>query len=598
MTRKYETRSLTIESLLSWVKSGEIAIPEIQRPFVWSSTQVRDFLDSLYHDYPVGYIITWKNPDVITRDGKRSNGKRILIDGQQRVTALMAALLGHTVINKHYKSVRIRIAFHLLEQRFDVWDQAIRRNPLWIEDISVLFVGDLKMHRIAADYAAKNPDVSTDIVYERLAQLHRIINNPIGIIELDASLDIDTVAEIFIRINSKGTPLNQADFAMSKMSVNERYGGDKMRRAIDYFCHMAVSPDFYRTIEANDPHFTQTEYFRQMAWLSRDKNDLYDPNYSDMLRVAFVSEFERGQMEELVALLSGRNFETRQYEEAVIATTFERLDRSLMDFMNETHFKRLINIVSSAGFISPRLISSKMNVNFAYIAVLWMRRQGISSNVIERQVRRWFVFSVLTSRYTSGFETQMAQDLANMKRLGAEAFMDDVIASRLSDSFWTSELPRNLESSNVNNPAFHTFCAAQVKFGDHGFLSRDIRVYDLLSASSLELHHIFPKALLKREGYSEQQHNQVANYAIIQSDINVAISDKSPSEYLRRVRDQIQTDRPTVGNITDAALLQRNLEQHCIPPEIFEMTARDYPEFLKMRRHLIAQKIRDYFFSL
>ena len=114
--------------MLFWVKTSEIAIPEIQRPFVWNATKVRDFIDSLYRGYPVGYLIAWKNPDVRLKDGTQSTGKRILIDGQQRVTALLAALLGQQIIDKNYKSRRIAIAFHPGEQKFEVANVAIRKD--------------------------------------------------------------------------------------------------------------------------------------------------------------------------------------------------------------------------------------------------------------------------------------------------------------------------------------------------------------------------------------------------------------------------------------------------------------------------------------
>lgn len=598
MSLKYETRSLTVESLLGWIKSGDIAIPEIQRPFVWTNTQVRDFLDSLYRGYPVGYIITWKNPDIITKDGRRSDGKRILIDGQQRMTALMAALLGHEVFNKHYKRVRIRIAFNLKEQQFDVWNQAIHRDPRWIEDISILFAADAKMHRIAKEYAHSNPDIDLDEIHEQLSQLHRIITNPIGIIELDAGLDINTVAEIFIRINSKGTPLNQADFVMSKISVNTRYDGDKMRRAIDYFCQLAVSPEFYDNIRVNDPEFMKTDYCHQMAWLHRDRDDIYDPKYSDVIRVAFTSEFERGKLSELVALLSGRNFETRQYEEAVIEDTFARFKVGVMNFMNETHFKRLINIIRSAGFIRPDLITSKMNVNYTYVIYLWMRKQGLPNNLIEQLVRRWFVFSVLTSRYTSSIETQIAQDLSRMRDLGAQQFIDMTIERELSDAFWESILPDKLNASIITNVGFSVFIASQVKLGDCAFLSRDIRVHDLLSTGSSEIHHIFPKAALKRAGVPERSYNQVANYAIIQSDINVAIGDQLPHRYFEKLMHQCETGRLSLGNIADADLLRENMDQNCIPEGVFNMTIHDYDNFLQQRRRLMSQRIRQYFNSL
>jgi len=96
--QKYSVNQHLIETILVWVKSGEVAIPEIQRPFVWDAVQVRDLMDSLYQGYPVGYLIAWRNPNVRLKDGTRSEGKKILIDGQQRVAALMAAVLGYPVL--------------------------------------------------------------------------------------------------------------------------------------------------------------------------------------------------------------------------------------------------------------------------------------------------------------------------------------------------------------------------------------------------------------------------------------------------------------------------------------------------------------------
>src|SRR5436190_23545418 len=138
-TQRYGVTQPPIDTLFTWVRSGEIAIPEIQRPFVWDATKVRNLLDSLYQGYPVGYLIAWRNPTVRLKDGTPSAGKRILIDGQQRVTALMAALLGREVLSKDYETVRIRIAFHPQEEKFEVANPAIQKDAAWIEDVAAVF---------------------------------------------------------------------------------------------------------------------------------------------------------------------------------------------------------------------------------------------------------------------------------------------------------------------------------------------------------------------------------------------------------------------------------------------------------------------------
>ena len=126
---KYSVLQQPVGNLLGWIKSGEIAIPEIQRPFVWTASKVRDLIDSLYKGYPVGYIITWRNPDIRLKDGTLSAGKKVLIDGQQRITALTAAVVGQQVLNKEYKKERIKIAYNPLakegESFFEVFKSAI-----------------------------------------------------------------------------------------------------------------------------------------------------------------------------------------------------------------------------------------------------------------------------------------------------------------------------------------------------------------------------------------------------------------------------------------------------------------------------------------
>lgn len=312
-TQRYSVTPHPVETLLTWVKSGEIAIPEIQRPFVWEATKVRNLLDSLYQGYPVGYLIAWRNPSVRLKDGSTSIGKRILIDGQQRVTALMASLLGVEVLTDDYETVRIRIAFNPQEERFEVANPAIRKNVAWIPDVATVFEPTTSLFQLVSDYCAANPASSQDQIFKVIEKLRGIINNHVGIIDLAEDLDIETVTEIFIRVNSAGSPLSQADFAMSKIAVNTSYGGNMLRKAIDYFCHLAIAPEFLAKIKKGDKAFVGSEFFSKMKWIADVNDDIYDPTYTDMLRVAFTSEFGRGKLQDLVALLSGRNFETKQY---------------------------------------------------------------------------------------------------------------------------------------------------------------------------------------------------------------------------------------------------------------------------------------------
>lgn len=596
-TQRYTVTQLPVATLFSWIQSKEIAIPEIQRPFVWDATQVRNLLDSLMQGFPVGYLIAWRNPDVRLKDGTTSAGKRILIDGQQRVTALIASLMGEEVINKDYNRVRIRIAFLPSEKRFEVANPAIAKDKAWIPDIAAIFDPNISLFNLVNDYCQKNPDQTQQAVFQSLEQLRGITNNQIGLIDLDSELDIETVTEIFIRVNSEGVTLSQADFAMSKIAVNEEQEGHVLRKAIEYFCHMAVHPDFFNTIQKNDHDFTTTEFFSAMSWLKKENDNLFDPSYTDMLRVAFTSEFRRGRLQDLVALLSGRNFETRQFEDTIIEESFALLKKGTLRFMNETHFKRFIMIIRSAGFVDPIMISSQNALNFAYILYLAMRDQKYSDAEIERQVRRWFVMSVLTGRYSASPESQFDLDIRNIYTQGIDSYAQVTIASTLSDAFWNFGVPQGMEVSAASSPYFRVFMAAQVKLGDKGFLSRDITVRELVEVKS-DVHHIFPREYLKSKGLVRWQYNQIANYVITQSEINIAIGMKEPRVYFAEIFNQVNGNGRKYGNITNMEELRSNLAMNCIPDGIENMTLSDYPDFLAQRRRLMATRMRLYFESL
>jgi len=595
--QRYSVTPHPIETLLTWVKSGEIAIPEIQRPFVWQATQVRNLLDSLYQGYPIGYLIAWRNPTVKLKDGTPSAGKRILIDGQQRVTALMAALLGKEVLTKDYETIHIRIAFHPQEEKFEVSNPAIRKDVAWIADVADLFSPDAKLLQITRTYAAANPGVDEDALFGTLEKLRKIVNNHVGVIDLSEDLDIETVAEIFIRVNSAGAPLSQADFAMSKISVNETYGGNTLRKAIDYFCHLAITPDFYAAIQKNDPAFAKTDYFSQMSWLRKENEDIYDPAYTDMLRVAFATEFRRAKLQDLVALLSGRNFETKQFEEVIVEDSFTRLKSAVLRFMNETHFKRFLMIIRSAGFIDASMIGSQNALNFAYILYLTLRDQKVPDADIERFVRRWFVMSVLTGRYSGSPESAIDYDIRQVHAQGIATYAESVMRGELSDAFWEAGLPQAMDTSVASSPYFRVFQAAQVKLGDRGFLSRDITVRELIEVKS-DVHHLFPRNYLKKQGMTRGQYNQIANYVVAQSEINISIGNKEPKVYFTELLKQCDGGKKRYGNLTDLDELRLNLQMNCIPEGMEEMAVNDYPAFLTSRRKLMAQKIKTYFKEL
>ena len=592
--QKYSVNQQPVQIILSWINSGEIAIPEIQRPFVWSTTKVRDFIDSLYQGYPVGYIIAWRNPDVRLKDGTKSSGKRILIDGQQRVTALLAALLGRQIIDKDYRQARIVIAFHPIEKRFEVSNPAIAKDGAWIPDIAAIFAPDIKMLKVVQSYSKQNPSAEQDDIYETLEGLKGILNNPIGLIELNSELDIETVTDIFIRINSQGVELSQADFAMSKIAANESYGGNELRKCIDYFCHLAVAPEFYQQIQEVDSKFTKGEYFPKMSWLKNENDDLYDPSYKDMLRVSFTSEFKRGRLQDLVALLSGRNFETRTYEESIAEESFGLLKSGIIKFMNENTFKRFLMIVRSAGFVEASMIRSKGALNFAYTIYLVLKSLNEDPAKIETLVRRWLVMSILTGRYSGSPESSFDFDIQRIDEFGVERYLADVEKAELSTAFWDAGLPQQMNTSVASSPYFKVYLASQVKNNDKGFLSKDITVQDLITHRG-DVHHLFPKNYLKKNGLKRGRYNQIANYVMMQSEINISIKDHAPSEYFSELLTHCQNGKAAYGAICDPDEMRANFALHCIPVGMENKTVEHYDEFLEERQKFMALKIKDYY---
>lgn len=600
---KYTVTQYSINSILGYIEAGEIAIPEIQRPFVWKGKQVRDLIDSLYNGNPTGYLIIWQNPNVRLKNGKEAVGKKVLIDGQQRVTALMTAIAGHKILTEDYEEKVMRIAFNPLatdeDERFAVQTPAHLNSKAWISDISPMFKPGFSTRKFINRYLELNPDADEDIVDRAITQLLSIQNCQLGAITLVPNLDISEVTEIFVRINSQGKRLNEADFAMSKIAADTQHGGNLLRKAIDYFCHLAADPSFYHQLSGGDAEFMNCPYAARLKWLKDDQGDIYDPSYSDMLRVSFMHMFGRAKLGDLVSLLSGRDFEDRTYKEEIAEESFEKLSRGVTNFMNQYDFEQFVLAIKSAGFITSKLLNSKMTLDFAYTLYLILQRSGKIPKVqVKQYIQKWFVLSTLTGRYIGSPESQMDRDLRGIESKGFLPFFAENEAALLSDAFWEMGLVQNLETSSINSPYFCTFLAAQVFMGDRSLLSNSSRVANLISVAG-DVHHIFPKEYLKKSGFDNKSlYNQIANYTYLDTGVNISIGAKAPERYFRAALQQCESKEAAIGTILDADEFWKNLDANCIPRDIVDMTAESYPDFLLQRRKLMARKIKEYYYSL
>ena len=436
-------------------------------------------------------------------------------------------------------------------------------------------------------------------INDTINRLRAIQNNSIGVITLAEDLDIDSVTEIFIRINSKGVVLSQADFAMSKISSNEIYNGNVTRKTIDYFCHLLESPEDLKEIKKNDAEFAARPEFEAIKWAAAKNATIYRTCYTDILRVAFTYKFKRGKLADLVSLLSGRDFETREFKIEIEERSFNQLHEAVLQAVNQTNYERYLMIVRSAGIVKKSLIRSQNVLNFGYALFLALRERKVDSNQIEKIVRKWLALSILTGRYSSG-SPESAFDY-DIKRFFAYddpmQYLNITEAGELSEAYWKVNLVQRLNTSVASSPYFNMFLVAQVKAHDKGLLSMEIDIESMLENRG-DIHHLFPKNYLIKNGIVQAQYNQIANYAFIQQEINIKIKDSSPAHYMTEVIGQCNTKKPVYGGIIEQDRLAENLKQNCIPDGFESMEIGDYQDFLQRRRELMAEKIHQYYDSL
>jgi hypothetical protein len=573
-----------LSGLLHFIDIGDIGLPDIQRPFVWSNAKVRDLFDSMYRGFPVGYLLFWENATgngvrQIGLEGKqRTAPLRLIVDGQQRLTSLYAVFRGQKVLDDDYRERQIEVAFRPRDGKFEVADAAIRRDPEWIADVSSIWSSGKPSYQMVKGFLKQleskgplNADEEERIAHN-LDRLFDLQKYPFTALEIAPTVDEEQVADIFVRINSEGVRLNQADFILTLMSVF----WDEGRMALEVFCRQSrKAPDAVASASPFN-HFIQP-----------------DPDH--LLRVAVAFGFGRGRLKSVYQILRGKDLETGVFSSDRRDAQFKVLQDAQSEVLDLTNWHQFLSCLIGAGFRSGEMISSQNALLYAYAFYLIGRKRfGLVEHRLQKLIGRWFFASSLTGRYTSSPESVMDGDLNRLKDAkDGESFvaiLEEMMSNELTNDFWAVTLPANLESSSARNPELFAYIAAQNRLGAPVLFSHK-KIQDLLDPSiktkkkALERHHLFPRAWLESQDVTDlKKINQLANFALLEWPDNINISDDPPVEYVPKIKARFPHD----------AWLAMN-EHHALPENWHE---KPYESFLHERRLLMAGVIRRGFGTL
>jgi hypothetical protein len=401
-------------------------------------------------------------------------------------------------------------------------------------------------------------------------KLKNLESYPFSALELSTNITEEQVADVFVRINSQGKTLNQADFILTLMSVFWEDG----RKDLEEFCRLCRMP----SIDAASPF-----------------NYLIDPDPDQMLRVSVGLAFRRARLQYVYSILRGKDLETGNFSKERRDNQFDSLKVAQAKALNILNWHEFIKAIKQAGFARQDYISSKNNLLYAYILFL-IGREDFKMDLYElkKLIGKWFFMSSITGRYTGSPETIMEMDLARLRTISSstdfQRVLEDVIISQLTNDFWDITLPLDLSTSSSTSPSLYAYYASLYILGAYGLFSK-LKVSDLLqeglrsNKSALERHHLFPKAWLQKNGIIEQREtNQIANYALVEWSDNISISDKAPEDYLPEYLNRVSLDE-----------IHKMYYWHALP-ENWEIMKFD--EFLVERRKLMAQVIKDAYTSI
>lgn len=584
MDQIFSNTSLTVNQLIEKIDTGELGLPELQRPFIWKDAKVRDLFDSMMRGYPIGYLMLWECP---TLEKKKSIGvqkhsydspKEVIIDGQQRLTSLYAVMKKRQVINSNYVEKSIVISYNPLQEKFEVGYKATKNSPEWIYNISDVFT--TSTYKFITSYIQRlenyrklnGGQITEDEqskIENNINALANLKNHSLSVFDIKANAEEEDVSEIFVRVNSGGISLKQNDFILTLLSLY----WDDGRKKIEKFSK-----------ESRYPKKGEITLYNQIIEVSAQ----------DIIRVVMAYGFNRARLKYGYKLLRGADFEKKGViDEKLRNERFDILKERLPEVLNVNSWHEFLKAIMNAGYLSSDLILSGNAVYYTYAMYLIAKhRFEASDNENMHLTSLWFYYASLLSLYTGAFESTVEQHLNSIKEIknleGYKNFILGKVEERLTNDYFDITLvgSEGLAVSGRGNNAWNAYVAAlnilQVKIL---FSKSNILVAKLFEVGvdgkrkSLEKHHLFPKAYLKSLGYGDSKINQMANYALIDWKDNMDILDKEPSYYYTIV---------TKGKTSEQ--IKKMEDENALPHGWQNMK---YEEFLVKRRKLMAIKIRE-----
>lgn len=581
MATLFKDVKYNLNSLIQNIDLGTIGLPDIQRPFVWKDTKVRDLFDSLYKGYPVGYFLFWENANNegvkgIGTDVKQKFANLLIVDGQQRLTSIYAVLKGHEVIRENYDKTKIIIAFNPLEEKFENPDAAIRNDPRYFQNISKIWEKDADIFEITDEFVEnlkRHKEISAEdvkIIRKNFNKVKNLENYPFSVLELSSEINEEQVADVFVRITSQGKTLNQADFILTLMSVF----WDEGRTNLEDFCR-----------DARLPSKTNATPF----------NYIIVPKPDQMLRAGVGLAFRRARLQYIYSILRGKDLDSGLFSNERRDEQFEKLKNAQSSALDIQNWHEFLKAIKQAGYSNESFISSNNNILYSYVFFLIGRIDyKVDLYNLKKLIARWFFMCSITGRYTGSPETAMEMDLAKLRTVNnAEEFVatvTNIIGAQITADFWQVTLPMDLATSSFRSPSLFAYYAA-LNIHDASGLFSKLKVNELLQSglrankSALERHHLFPKAWLMRNGITESRdYNQIANFALVEWSDNIAISDKEPKVYLPFYEKRFSLEE-----------MEKMNYWHALPHDWHEMK---YVEFLSSRRIKIAEVVQTGFEKL